>query len=256
MPGRSDFYEKYLETLHHWRGRGWSVASTDWRGQCGSGRLGADPHTGHIDDFAIWVDDLAQLWNAWREATPGPHVLVAHSMGGHVALRALAQQRIDPAATVLAAPMLGMVPGFGAIPLSWLHALARHMASRGDPRRPAWQGSERPGWFPDDRLARLTHDKARYDDEIWWRAQRPELVMGAPSWGWIEAALRSIRLLRSPGFLETISGPVLILASRADRLVEFGAEVRHEILREEDRVRDTVLALIDGFLDAATQGGA
>ena len=271
MPGRSDFYEKYLETLHYWYGCGWRVTAADWRGQSGSGRLGVDAKTGHVDDFSIWVDDLAAFWEAWQSSTAGPHVLVAHSMGGHIALRALAERRLEPAATVLAAPMLGLLPGLGAIPLSWLHRFARFIAAWSDPRRAAWEGGERPSWSPINRFERLTHDRDRYEDETWWRGARPELVMGAPSWGWIAAALRSMLLLQSPGFLETIDSPVLILATNADRLVEFGAieqaagriegsqfevfgsEARHELLREEDKVRDKVLHLIDLFLDRSVQ---
>jgi lysophospholipase len=273
LPGRSDFYEKYLETLDHWRRRGWYVTATDWRGQCGSGRLGLDELTGHVDDFAIWVDDFAELWQPWRASTKGPHVLVAHSMAGHITLRALAEKRVNPAATVLIAPMLGLLPGLGIVPLSWLYRFTRLIASLGDPRRPAWRGTERPVLSSLGRFARLTHDRDRYDDETWWRTTRPELVMGAPSWGWIVAALRSILLLRTPGFLESIDRPVLMLATRADRLVEFGAiekaaarlpqgrlevfgsEARHELLREQDSVRDRALQLIDEFLDRHVRDG-
>jgi lysophospholipase len=270
LPGRSDFYEKYLETLDHWYRRGWAVTSIDWRGQAGSGRLGLDETTGHIGDFSQWVGDLGDFWKEWKSERPGPHVLVAHSMGGHLALRAMAEGRADPAAAVLTAPMLGLIPGLGIIPVSWLHSYARFMASRGDPRRSAWQGSERPRWNPVDRFTRLTHDAARYEDEAWWKEERPELAMGAPSWGWIEAALRSSRLLGEPGVLEAIAVPVLIVATTADRLVDFaairdaarrlpdcrldvfGAEARHELLREEDAVRDRVLDLIDGFIESRT----
>ena len=267
LPGRSDFYEKYLETLDHWYRRGWQVTSIDWRGQTGSGRLGLDETTGHIDDFATWVGDLEAFWSEWRKATGAPHVLVAHSMGGHIALRALAEHSVDPDAAVLSAPMLGMLPGMGWLPLSWLHRYARFMASRGDPRRSAWEGSERPGLSAADRFRRLTHDPGRYEDETWWRAERPELVMGGPSWGWIEAGLRSALLMASPGFLEGVDCPVLMLATTADKLVDFraieraaqrlpdcrlevfGKEARHELLREEDSVRAKVVALIDAFID-------
>jgi lysophospholipase len=268
LPGRGDFYEKYLETLHYWHRLGWRITAIDWRGQAGSGRLGLDEVTGHIDDFATWVEDLATLWVEWRASTDGPHVLVGHSMGGHIALRALAEKRVDPAAAVATAPMLGLQPGFSFIPTSWLHGFARIMASRGDPRRTAWRGKERPGWSHGNRIERLTHDRARYADERWWRAERPELDLGAPSLGWLESALRSIQLMRSSGFLEAIDRPVLIVATHADRLVEFsaveraanriadgklvvlGEEARHELLRETDNVRDKVLALIDQFFDS------
>ena len=61
LPGRGDFYEKYLETLEQWSNQGWVVTAADWRGQAGSGRLGADKVTGHIGDYAQWIGDLAAL---------------------------------------------------------------------------------------------------------------------------------------------------------------------------------------------------
>lgn len=269
MPGRGDAYEKYLEALDHWHCRGWRVTAADWRGQAGSGRLGLDAVTGHVDDFAVWIDDLAAFWAQWKASTPGPHVLVGHSMGGHLALRALAEGRIDPDAVVLSAPMLGLRPGY--LPAGLLHAVARVLAGFGDRRRPAWKWNEKPGVPPADRIELLTHDADRYADELWWRAARPELVMGPASWGWVERALASIRLLQCPGVLEAVTTPVLILATTADRLVEygaieraaqrlphaelirFGAEARHEILRESDAVLGQANAAIDEFLDRAAR---
>lgn len=267
MPGRGDFYEKYLETLDGWHRQGWQVTAADWRGQAGSGRLGNDAVTGHVDDFTVWLEDLAALWRAWRAATPGPHVLAAHSMGGHLALRALAERRVNPDAVVLSAPMLGLRPGF--VPTAILLAAARIMAALGDSRRPAWKWSEKPGALPADRAQILTHDADRYADELAWREQRPELVMGPGSWGWLRAALASIRTLERPGVLEAITTPVLVLATSGDQLVSwhaaaraaqrlphghlvrFGPEAHHEILREEDGVRQRALAAIDDFLDRA-----
>jgi lysophospholipase len=267
MPGRGDAYEKYLELLDHWHGKGWRVTAADWRGQAGSGRLGFDPVTGHVPDFSVWVDDLAVFWRQWKAATPAPHVLVGHSMGGHIVLRTLAEGRIDPDAVVLSAPMLGFKPGF--VPLRCMHGLARLLARLGDPRRPAWKWNEKPGVPPDDRIDLLTHDRERYADELWWRENRPEIVMGPASWGWLERALASARVLERPGMLERIAAPVLVLGVSGDRLVEFGAieraarrmpraqfvrfgrESRHEVLREADPVRDRAVAAIDDFLDRA-----
>jgi lysophospholipase len=194
-------------------------------------------------------------------------VLVAHSMGGHIALRALAEKRVDPDALVLSAPMLG-IAGL-KLPLPLLHTVARLMTRIGDKRRPAWKWSERPGEVPEQRVNLLTHDVERYADELWWRGERPSLQMGAASWGWVERAYESIRRLAEPGALEAIETPVLMLATTADRLVDFpaiaraarrlpkgellsfGPEASHEILREVDPVRDRALAAIDSFLDTA-----
>ncbi|MFA9200390.1 MAG: alpha/beta fold hydrolase [Cypionkella sp.] len=263
LTGRGDAYEKYLESLDHWAGEGWRTASFDWRGQGGSGRLGADAVTGHVADFADWVEDLAAFWREWADRAAGPHALVGHSMGGHLALRAVAEGRVRPTALVLVAPMLGL---HGPLPPAAMHAVAKVMAALGDPRRPAWKWSEKPGEPPASRQHLLTHDPERYADELWWRRERPELVMGPGSWRWVERAYASMRALAASGVLEQIGVPTLILAARHDPLVAFpaiaaaaaripgaellafGRESRHEILREADQVRSRAMAAIDEFL--------
>lgn len=272
LPGRGDFYEKYLETLAHWHTLGWHVTASDWRGQAGSGRLGNDAVTGHIDDFGTWIADLAGFWADWRAATPGPHVLIGHSMGGHLILRAMAEGRVDPDGMILSAPMLGFIDR--GVPGALMYGLARAMQSLGDRRRPAWKWSEKPGQVPAQRIRLLTHDVHRYGDELWWRDHRPELVMGPGSWGWVERSYASFRVLSAPGLLEAVHTPVLILAAEQDKLVSYPAIVRaanrlgncelvhfgsgaaHELLREEDSLRDRVLAACDAFLGRIAASGS
>ena len=103
--GRADVIEKYLDVALHLHERGWGVTSFDWRGQGGSGRLAPD-NVGHVERFEVLEDDLVAFWDAWRPEGEGPLVLLAHSMGAHVALRALAAGRIAPDAVVLSAPMV------------------------------------------------------------------------------------------------------------------------------------------------------
>lgn len=265
LPGRGDCYEKYLETLEEWHRDGWRVTASDWRGQAGSGRLGKDHVTGHIDDFDTWVNDLSHIWSQWVRDVPGPHVLAAHSMGGHIVMRTLADGKVSPDAVVLSAPMLGM--SGPKLPLPMLHGVAAMMTKVGDPTRQAWKWSEKPGELPARRANLLTHDLDRYEDEQWWRDHRPELVMGPASWGWVERAYASWRALEAPGALEAITVPVLILSTRTDQLVshpanlraarrlpnghmvEFGPEAHHEILREVDAVRRRAMDAIAEFLD-------
>src|SRR3546814_8207935 len=65
--GRGDIFEKYLETFAHWHNRGWSITSFDWRGPGGSGRLSADPHIGHVADFATFIADFRDFWSGRSE---------------------------------------------------------------------------------------------------------------------------------------------------------------------------------------------
>lgn len=265
LPGRGDNYEKYLESLEEWHRAGWRVTAFDWRGQGGSGRLGNDDVTGHIDDFSTWIDDLASKWQAWKAGVPGPHILIGHSMGGHLIMRALAEDRVNPDAVALSAPMLGL--NGPPLPLNIMHGVAKLMTVVGDPMRQAWKWNEKPGQLPAGRANLLTHDPERYADESWWREHRPELVMGPASWNWVERAYASWKVLEEPGQLERIQVPVLILSTSADKLVshpanvraierlpkgelvEFGDEAYHEILREVDPVRGRAMSEIAAFLD-------
>jgi len=264
LPGRADFYEKYLETLDGWHRKGWRVTALDWRWQAGSGRYHRDSRLGGTQGFSAWVRDLGNVWASWTAATPGPHVLVGHSMGGHLVLRAAAERRVRPDALVLSAPMLGFVT---PVPARLQPAFARLMCRIGDSDRAAWKDGERPGQNQARRAMALTHDGDRYADELWWRTQRRELNMGPASWDWVRKASESIVRLGEAGFIESLDIPVLTLAARKDLLVswpaiariaarlprgqlaEFGRGAAHELLREADPVRDHVLAQIDCFLD-------
>lgn len=261
--GRGDVFEKYLEAFHHWHARGWNVTSFDWRGQGGSGRCGPHPHCGHVERFGLFHADLRAFWSEWRTATPGPLVLIGHSMGGFLALRSLVDDAVDPAAAVLVAPMLGLK---GAIPSRLAERLARLMRGLGDPARPAWKGNERPA-TTETRESLLTHDPDRYADEIFWQQADPRLMTGPPSWAWVADAFAETRMLREDARVATMQVPVLGLIAEADGLVDakaakaliarlpeartlaFGREAAHELLREADPVRDRALAAIDGFLD-------
>ncbi len=263
LPGRGDHYEKYLETLDYFSNQGWHVTGIDWRGQGGSGRLLSDPHIGHVDDFSDWIADLRFFWAQWKRTMPGPHVIVGHSMGGHLAMRALVEKAVDPVAVALSAPMLGI--STMGMPAAVHHAIVKGIKSIGNPNRAAWKEGEKPMSPLNVRGKILTHDPDRYGDEIFWWQARPEVKLGPPSWHWVERAITSTRLLAEPGVLENVTTPILLMATTADRLVDtrriiadskrlpqcelllFGDEAAHELLREADPVRDRCLSAINAF---------
>ncbi|WP_345940287.1 alpha/beta hydrolase [Sphingorhabdus sp. Alg239-R122] len=268
MAGRGDLYEKYLETFAHFHKAGWNITASDWRGQAGSGRMTDSQYIGHIEDFSVWIDDIRFFFEQWKASTPGPHAIMAHSMGGHLIARALIEKAVDPDAAILIAPMLGM-RGLN-LPLPIGHFLTRIMKWIGNPKRPAWKVSEKPASPLEIRQSLLTNDDDRYADELFWWGKRPELVMGPASWNWVERAYASARHIRTKRQWESVDTPVYIVATSADELVrhrnieeavermpkaemlEFGEEAAHEILREVDAIRDRALAGIDVFLDRAT----
>ncbi len=264
LGGRGDIIEKYLETFDHFHADAWHVTSFDWRGQGGSGRLSPDRNVGHAQSFTPWINDLATVFDRLRAETPGPHVIIAHSMGGHLVLRALIEARIAPDAVILIAPMLG----FDTAPLpnalaAWL---AERMCRSGPPERAAWKSNEKPSLRPVSRQSLLTTDDDRYEDELWWKAQKPELNLGPPSWAWMAESYRSTRACSQPEALAKVAVPVLLIGTDGDKLVSpsqirnaaallpnselkmFDKQVAHEILRECDAVRDLALLAVDTFL--------
>lgn len=257
LGGRGDFVEKYLEALRHWHGERWTLAGFDWRGQGGSGRLLADREVSHLESFDPLLDDLEDYVADWTARTPGPHIIVAHSMGAHLTLRLLAERGVRVDGAVLLAPMVAIEAK--GLPNMAVRALAGTAGALGFGQRRIWDKDI------GDYGGRMTSCRERMEDKIWWKTTQPETASGSPSWGWLHAASRSIAdlqraLPRLPADL-----PLLMLASEDDPVIEVRALKRmarrlpqarlalfpgrsHELLREADQVRLQVLATIDGFL--------
>lgn len=256
LNGRGDFVEKYLEVLIHWHGAGWNMAGFDWRGQGGSGRYLADPLTCHQASFDPLVEDLSAYVSQWVKQTPGPHVIVAHSMGGHLTLRMLADGAHGVDAAVLSCPMIDMrVAGVTGRGLGLIGRAASLLGLR-----------ERKVWHRDigDVGGRMTSCPERRADKVWWKKTYPVIASGPPSWGWVLAARKSIQKLTDRA-LSGIATPVLLIGTEGDPVVDVHAIRRsatilphaeitifdgggHELLREADARRLPVLARIDAFL--------
>ena len=124
-----------------------------------------------------------------------------------------------------------------------------------------------------ERLERLAADRKvrRAYGELLravWRDAEPQLRFGPPSWRWLIEAFASTRRLRGDSRLKAMRVPVLMLIATADKLVDpkaaaqvaaklpdarvvrFGKESAHEILREADPVRNRAIGEIDIFLAA------
>jgi lysophospholipase len=259
--GRGDFVEKYLEAVTEWHRGGWAVSSFDWRGQ---GKSKGDIVGGHLDSFDILLEDFAALAVEWMAANPGPHVVVGHSMGGHMLLRLLIQRRPPIAAAVLVAPMIAVNSAPFSPPVARLVAwAATHF---GFARRPMWKVPLARAPAGSKRQQVLTTCLERYEDERFWWQRDGDFAPAAPSFGWLHAGMRSARFFTRRN-LAKIDMPMLLLGAELDRLVSADAIRRaaaalpraelqmyggcaHEILREADPVRRAAMARIDTFLDA------
>jgi len=179
----------------------------------------------------------------------------------------MVERVVDPVAAVLSAPMLGLRSPFGA---TLGERIARLIGGIGNGARAAWKANEKPGSTA-TRQTLLTHDPDRYEDELWWQTTEPDLLLGPPSWRWVIEAFASTRRLRTDPRLKGMRVPVLMLVPMADQLVlpkaalavaarlpdarvlRFGNESAHEVLRETDPVRNRAIGEIDIFLSSRAQ---
>lgn len=264
LGGRGEFIEKYAtEIVSELLARGWEVFALDWRGQGLSQRALPDPEKGHVEDFALFGDDLHRFLTTvvGRPTGDSPILVLAHSMGGLATLRLLADrapERLVDAA-VLCAPMTGLK-----------HALAIRamllLAPQGSRR--ATNYAPGAGAFTTHRrnfaINRVTHDARRYGfTELWFAADK-RLRLGGPTYAWLRAGLRAVQQTMRRGYLARIKVPVLVLSARLDALVEPPShdalarlcssctvrhydDSKHEIMMEIDPIRTRFWADFDTF---------
>ncbi|MBU2456151.1 MAG: alpha/beta hydrolase, partial [Proteobacteria bacterium] len=106
LHGRSEFIEKYKTVAKQLQEKGFQVISPDWRGQGLSSRELENRHKGHISRFDEYVEDLEALYSSVIEPQGLPVYILAHSMGGHIALRFMSKNPLKIEKAVLASPMI------------------------------------------------------------------------------------------------------------------------------------------------------
>jgi lysophospholipase len=258
LHGRTEFIEKYFETVSDLRRRGFAVAAYDARGQGGSSRLLGNARKGHVRDFADHVNDFETVMQeAVLPDFPPPYYVLAHSTGAAVALLSAERLRTQIDRMVLTAPLLGL-------PYSTPRLLAQATGflmhfGLGEAFAPGARGAHAQA------AALLTSDAARYQRGLAVIDAEPALGIGGATIGWVNAAMRACMRLAEPDFAETVPMPVLIVLGSADTVVsnlaaeEFSRRVktaahlripgaRHEILMEKDQFRDQFWVAFDAFV--------
>lgn len=261
--GRTEFIEKYFETIADFQKRGFTVATFDWRGQGGSDRLISNPKLGyvaHFDDY--WTDLKSFQAEIVLPDCPPPHYLVGHSMGGFVSLLAGARDRMMFDRLFLSAPMISVdmplsMPAMAtAFELACFAGLGQIPIARPGDRTPTAES------FPGNVL---TSDFQRYMRVVDCFNAAPELEISSPSVRWLAAASRAMARATADDFPDRLKLPVMMLAAARDEVVSTSAiehlglrmrtgrhaviaRARHEMFMENDDIRGQVFAAFDAFV--------
>jgi lysophospholipase len=267
LNGRADFSERYFEFTKEMQARGFATVSFDWRGQGGSQRLLRDELRGFVKSFADFDKDLeAIIALAKRLDMPEPYYAFAHSTGGQILLRALRSKTWFKRA-VITSPLMGFHYGRWPMPVvhllnflafvTRLHWLYLPGFARGPMKRSEF--SDNP----------LTSDRGRWNRDITTIETFPEISLGGPTFSWLRAAMKSFADLRNWPRGRGPSCPTMIVMAGQDKVVNNVdcrrfveqvpgftvltiADSRHEILMENNGIREKFLAAFDSFMGIDT----
>ena len=264
LSGRSEFMEKYSETIQDLNRRGFHVYSFDWRGQGLSSRGLKDRHKGYVGSYQEYIGDLDQF--VTRVVSPdaaGPLICLSHSMGGHILLRYLHDHPGIISKAVLVSPMVDIyTPPVPKLLTIWLTRLARQL--RQTHSYAPGEGCYQP---PDSKRFKtniLTTDLKRYLVTGSAVDGNADLALGGVTFGWLAATFESLEILARPDYLSAVDTPCLMVTAGADRVVPPAAQKKtcqtlpdcrfklipdayHEILMESNRYRDQFWKAFDAF---------
>ena len=264
LAGRSEYMEKYEEVVQELNARGFDVLSFDWRGQGLSQRLLDHPSKGHVDNFEQYMVDIEAVLGETLPRCHGRLMLLAHSMGGHIALRYLYKRPGLFGKVILCAPMIDI--NTAPMPKYLARLFSRLLRRSGFARAMIAGARHFDPYGRSFEQNRLTSDPGRFEQIQRTLADNPSVSAAHVTNGWLAAAFDSIDILHRPGFNSGIHTPLLIVTAGQDQIVtnratvEFAAKLpccqmaaikgsRHEILQERDALRSQFWEAFDEFVD-------
>lgn len=264
VQGRTEFIEKYFETIADFRRRGFAVATFDWRGQGGSQRLIGNHSLGYVDKFEdFWTDLRSFHGDILLPDCPPPFYLVGHSMGGLASIFAGINDRMMFDRIFLSAPMVAL--DRQPLSMAGMARVCETLSFLGLGQMPVGRKADKPvseATFPNNPL---TGDLIRYMRAVDVLRARPDLGLGVPTVRWAASAFGAMAEAAQDTFPERIRAPLLMLAAARDEVVSAAAieqlglrlrtgrhmviaGARHELFMESDTIRGQVLAAFDAFI--------
>ena len=202
----------------------------------------------------------------FKEKCPPPFIGFGHSMGGCLLASYLISEQNCLDKCILCAPMISVranavsrrlvkilgvldIFGFGSFPM----------------QKPSW--NEKMGWqeesFEDNAL---TTDEDRFKRTFHLLEKFPELGVKGITVGWLKHALKRTNDFKQINWGDELQTPLLLLDATQDKLVNsqlnkellsqsnlttvVSIEAQHEIMMEQDQIREEAWGAIDNFLSS------
>ena len=257
VPGWTEACEKYAEVALDLIDRGFHVVGYDPRGQGLSQRVADGDTRGRVDSLDKHISDLGAVID---HLSAERLTLVAHSMGGLLALSWLAQGGKAEAA-VLCAPATRLYP-LAPVRMA-VNVLAWAFITVGQADFP--MGRE-GGMAMEFEGNKLTSDPKRHAMQKDLLLANEGLDLPRPYPAFVAAMQRQQAVLHAEGGLDGLTVPTLIISAAGDEVVDATDHpniakrsshlslvtlegAKHELLMERDEIRDQFWDACDAHLD-------
>ena len=262
LPGRAEPAIKYAEVIYDLDTPNTNIFILDHQGQGESDRILTDSQKGHVEHFQNYVSDLNQFMEfvVKSESRGTEKYLLAHSMGGAIAVHYLAQHPGVFKKAFLNAPMLKLNTKPYAEIVAKIYSL--FLVKTGKSRE--YAPGKGPYVLEDDTFQKnvTTHSQARFAMGKNISQHYPYLVVGGPTVQWVNTSLRATFRIQNLG--PQINIPLFITQSANDEYVRnerqdsfcskapdcqkvIYQQAFHEMLMEKDVIRDDVMKKIREF---------
>ena len=271
LNGRTEYIEKYSDTISKFLKRQFSVVSLDWRSQGLSQRYFGRRDIGHINDFKEYQTDLKTLMSLEEiKKLPKPFVLVSHSMGGLIGLRAISNKSHCFSAAIFSAPAWGAKMFENAV-LNLIKGLAPVIKTPGIAKIKLYPGGKQPYVLTTSAKENaLTSDEKQFKRLQSIVKAEPKLLVGPPTVGWGLATAQELEKLEKAKppkipILIFMSGEETVVDNEAikrfaeksvnSKLVEI-SRAKHEVFLETPKIQKTAWSHIDDFLSKGTKSAS
>ena len=252
--GRGEWIEKY-EFLYQrlYEQLACSVVIVDHLGQGGSGGVPS-----HIESYADYVATIQQLLDGVFQGKS--YAIIAHSMGGLIALYGLLTKAFKPTRMVLSSPLIGLPQK--PIPRLLARPLARILTDSGLGQLSSFVKTENSYMFSKNRL---TSDKEKYQ-----LLKQTPFAIPPPTISWVAASFAACEIIHYDRYLMNLEIPVLVFYGSQEDVVSAQSIVswcrmarrlstsilnlvcipgaKHELFFENDSIVEAVFAKTKIFL--------
>ncbi len=211
--GFCEYAQKFEEMIYYLVKSGYSVYVPDHRGHGYSDRKVTNDEMVHVDSYEEYVDDLHEF--VTKMVPANNRYIIAHSMGGAIAIRYLEKYPEDFEKAVLSSPMCGMKTGKHSNNFALLWASLKCRLGAKNSFANGQHGFGEPTF---DTCSCL--DRPRYMYQYNKRVANTNYRTYGGSFGWVKASIKATKKLMNKKNINKITTPILIFQAGLDHLVK------------------------------------